>query len=280
MAGRLALCAVFLLQLAGCSRVETPKITPVTAKYRIATDGETLALMRALTDAYTAAHPTVTFTVEEDNAKTAADAVYARSVDLAAVSLLPPKTADRAAPWVADLAMEGVGVIVNPANPLDNLSTQELRDVFAGVRSRWSDVGVVGLGDIDVGVREDGDGTRVTFDQHVMESAKLGLSDIVLPSIEVAMNFVAYQPAAIAYVPSARITSTVSPIVKVIGIAGQKPTAAAIAAGSYPLTQMLNLIALSEPQGELRNFVAWALGPEGQAIVIQMNYVGVTQGQR
>ncbi len=275
-----ALCVALALQAAGCSRVETPKITPVTAKYRIAADGATLTLMRALTDAYTAKHPTVTFTVAEDNAQTAADAIYSRSADLASVSLLPPRTADRPAPWIADLASEGVSIIVNPANPLENLSTQELRDIFAGVRSRWSDLGVMGLGDIDVGVREDGDGTRALFDQRVMESTKLALSDIVLPSIEVTMNFVAYQPTAIAYVPSARITGTVMPIVKVVGIDGQKPTLDAIASGAYPLTHMLNLIALGEPQGELRQFVAWAVGPNGQAIVAKMNYVSPMRGKR
>ena len=272
-------CIVALL-LAGCSRVETPKVTPVVVKLRVDADAALFPLMRALTDAYTAGHPNVTFTVQSGNDETVTDAIYKREADMAAVSLLPAEVKGRANPWIADLAMDGVAVIVNPANPLDNLSLQDLRDIFSGTRNRWNDLGVVGLEDIEVAVREEGDGMRATFDSAVMGSAKLTLSAVVLPSVEVAMNFVAYQANAIAYVPSARITDTVTPPVKVLSVEGQQPTKSNIGSGAYRLSRTLNLIALSEPQGELRQFVAWILGPEGQAIVASLNYVEVAQATR
>jgi ABC-type phosphate transport system substrate-binding protein len=95
--------------------------------------------------------------------------------------------------------------------------------------------------------------------------------------VEVAMNFVSLQANAIAYVPTGRITSTVVPPVKVLGINGQLPTPANIASAAYPLGRMLNLIAPSEPQGELRLFVAWALDSEGQRIARDLNYVPAAQ---
>ena len=271
------LSAVMLLVLAGCSRVETPKVTPVIVKLQVAADSAALPLMRALTQAYTAGHPNVVFAVESGNAETVAEAVYTRQADLAAVSRLPPSVQGRETPWIADLAMDGVAVIVNPSNPVESLTLQDLRDIFAGARDRWSDFGVVGLEDIEVAVREEGDGTRSVFDNVVMGNTKLTLTAIVLPSIEVAMNFVAYQANAIAYVPSARITNTVSPAVKVIAIDGQLPARETITGSGYPLTRMLNMIALNEPQGELREFVAWVLEREGQAVVATMNYVPVNQ---
>jgi phosphate transport system substrate-binding protein len=264
---------------ASCSRVETPKVTPVITTLRVIGDGPTLPLLSALTTAYTDLHPTTVFNVKLANSQTSVDALYAGRADLAGVSLRLPNAPDRPPPWVSDLAIDGVVVIVNPANPIDNLSLGEVRELFAGVRTRWSDFGVVDFGDIDVGVREEGDGTRATFDDRVMDGAKLGLSCIILPSVEVAMNFVAYQTNAIAYVPRARITDTVAPAVKMIGIDGTLPNRANIASGAYRLSRTLNMVAPSEPQGELRQFVAWVLGKEGQTIVGQLNYVELTQVQ-
>jgi phosphate transport system substrate-binding protein len=274
------LCASLVIFVTACSYAETPKITPVTLKYRIAADTAALPLMQALTDAYSAAHPEIIFSVQSGNAQATTDRVYAGEADLAAVSQLLTKKEGRANPWVADLAMDGVAVIVNPANPIDSLTLQDLRDIYSGVHNRWSDYGVVGLEDIQVAVREEGDGTRATFDAQVMENAHLTLSAVVMPTVDVAMNFTSLEPTAIAYVPTGRITSTITPGVRIIGIDGQKPTPANIAGGSYPLTRMLNLIAPAEPQGALRLFVAWALGDEGQRIARELNYVPVAQAPR
>ena len=249
----------------------------MTVTLRVAADTATLPLMHSLTDAYTRIHPNILFAIQSGNAQAVADMVYTRQADIAAVSLLPPKAQGGADPWVADLAMDGVAVIVNPANPIDSLTTQELRDIFAGVHNRWSDFGVVGLNDIQVAVREEGDGTRATFDNQVMGNTRLTLSAIVLPSVDVAMNFVSLEANAIAYVPTARITSTVVPAVKVIGIEGQLPTPANITSGAYHLSRMLNLVAPGEPQGEMRQFVAWVLGSDGQSIARDLNYVEAAQ---
>ena len=277
--GRVFSALLILTMCVACSRVETPKVTPVITTVRVMADGPTLPLMKALTSAYTDAHPTTVFSVQSANSPSSIDTLYAGQADIAGVSVLPPNTQGRTAPWVSDLALDGVAVIGNPANPIDNLTTAEARDLFAGVRTRWSDFGVVGLGDIDVGVREEGDGTRDTFDDRVMDGVKLGLSCIILPSVEVAMNFVAYQTSAISYVPRARITETVAPAVKMIAIDGQAPTKESIASGAYRLSRMLSMVAVNEPTGELRQFVVWVLGKEGQAVVGQLNYVELVQVQ-
>jgi phosphate transport system substrate-binding protein len=266
--------------LASCARVETPKITPITVHLRLAADTAALTLMQALADAYSSQHPEVQFSVQSGNAETVADAIFSRQADLATVSVLPQQVRGRDIPWIADLALDGVAIVVNPANPVDSLSLQELRDIYSGVHNRWDDFGVAELGDIEAAVREEGDGTRTTFDNVVMGNTRLTLSAIVLPSVDVAMNFTAIQANAIAYVPSARITSTVSPAVKVVNVDGQPPTRESIANGTYRLSRMLNLMALEEPQGELRKFVTWILSREGQAVVASMNYVEVGQASR
>ncbi len=270
-----ALCcllAVLSFAAPGCGSAETPKVTPVIVTLRVAADVALEPLMQALTRAYAARHPHVIFTLTPASTPAAGEAVFSRRVDLAAVSVLPDRIAGRDAPWVADLATDGIAVIVNPANPLTNVSMQQLRDIYAGVYNQWDSLGAAGIGEMQVAVREAGDGARIFFDRAVMGNTRLTLNAVVLPSIEVVMNFVAYQADAIGYVPSARITDTVAPPVKVLAIDGRPLTNGALLDGSYLLSRPLYLIALSEPQGELRDFVAWILSAEGQRVVETANY--------
>ncbi len=272
------LIVLFAIILPGCAAGETPTMTPPPVNLRIAADAAVMPLVQALARTYTQRYPNanvrfaLTPTTSSDAAGSAADG----QADLGAVSTLPEGQAGSAGLWMADLAMDGVAVIVHAANPLTHLTTQQVRDIFAGAYSDWEALGAPGLGDMQVAVREDGDGARAIFDRVVMGGAPLGLDAVVLSSIDVAMNYVAYQPGAITYVPSSRITATVVPPVKVLSIDGKTPSPESVGGGAYPMSHMLYFIAPREPQGELRNFVAWAVGDEGQRVAAAANYASLT----
>lgn len=257
------------IALIACSRVETPKATPVTERFRLAADDATLPLMRALTDAYMELNPHVIFTLKSGNSAAVADMLNAGQVSLAATSHLPGAS-NRL--WMADLAMDGIAVIVHARHPLDRLSLRELRDLFGGVRNDWRDFGINDLGTVEVAVREGGDGARALFDRFVMGDQRLTLDALIMPSVETMVNYVALKPGAIGYVSSARIASTPQPAVKALTLDGQPLSMENVAAGVYPLSRTLSLVALAEPQGELRKFVAWALGPRGKEIAASLGY--------
>jgi phosphate transport system substrate-binding protein len=245
----------------------------VTERVRLAADDATLPLMRALVDAYMELNPHVILTLKSGNAGSTADLLTTRQVSLAAVSLLP-ETSNKL--WAADLAMDGVAIIVHARHPLDSLSLREARDIFGGVRNDWRDFGVDGLGSVEVAVREGGDGTRALFDRYVMGDQRLTLDALIMPSVETMMNYVALKPGAIGYVPSAWMGAlSPQPAVKALMLDGQALSADNVAGGRYPLSRTLSLIALAEPQGALRKFVAWALGPQGKEIAASLGYVVV-----
>lgn len=273
----LCFAPIGLSSTAGCSRVETPRPAPVrvtvTERVRLAADDATLPLMRALVDAYMELNPHVILTLKSGNAGSTADLLTTRQVSLAAVSLLP-ETSNKL--WAADLAMDGVAIIVHARHPLDSLSLREARDIFGGVRNDWRDFGVDGLGSVEVAVREGGDGTRALFDRYVMGDQRLTLDALIMPSVETMMNYVALKPGAIGYVPSAWMGAlSPQPAVKALMLDGQALSADNVAGGRYPLSRTLSLIALAEPQGALRKFVAWALGPQGKEIAASLGYVVV-----
>jgi phosphate transport system substrate-binding protein len=260
-----------LASVAGCSRVESPRPTPVAVRYHLVADPATLPLLRALANAYADANPHVTLTVESGNAAGVSERLHTGRAQLGAIAqVLDP--IDRPW-WLVDLAMDGVAVIVHPQNSLSALSTRDARDVFSGVRNQWAEYGVEGIGNIEVAVREDGDASRSVFDRTIMGDARLTLDALVMPSIETMLNYVALKPGAIGYAPAASVTR--HPVAKALALEGQMPTPENVASGAYPLVRTLHLIAASEPQGELRNFVAWALGPHGHEIAASLGYAVV-----
>ena len=276
--GRLISLAISLA-LAGCARAATqtpvPVLPPALEHYRLIADDAAEMLLRSLAREYSRqANPYAHFTIEVASPALFAERLRAGQVVLGATSLLPPAPAGLRW-WLADLALDGVVIIVHPANPITTLTSRDLQDIFAGVRNRWADYGQEALGDNEVAVREEGNGARVLFDQTVMGLQRLTFDALIMPSSETMLNFVALRTGAIGYAPLASLIATdAAPQTKVraLAIDGVTPEASRFLSGDYPLTRSLYLIAFSEPQGELRNFVVWALGPEGRAVAQSLGY--------
>jgi phosphate transport system substrate-binding protein len=269
----LSLLALAVLALAACNRAESPKATPATERYRLVADEATLPLLRALADAYGEVNPYAQLTVEVAGQSRMSEALQSGQAAVAASSVMPAATAANAPWWRADLALDGVSVIVHSQNPVSGMTTRDVRDVFAGIRNQWEQLGAGGTGNIEVAVREDGDGSREVFEQTVMGDQRLTFDALVMPSIETMLNYVALKPGAIGYAPSASVAR--QPGVKAIPIDGKAATPATLGLGEYSLSRTLSLLATREPQGELRNFVAWALGPRGKSIAESLGYAAL-----
>ena len=119
----------------GCTRAETPMPTPAPVQIRVTSDAAALPLMRALTDAYAAAQPNTNFVLEWGNAPAVMEAMRLGRAQLGIVSVLPSTinqgTDNRNKLWFTDLATDSLVVIVNSQNKLNNLSTFELREIYA-----------------------------------------------------------------------------------------------------------------------------------------------------
>lgn len=262
------LFGLMALALAACNAPPaTPTPTPASIRIRMAADGDTAPLLSALTDAYYAVNPHVIFTVDVGNPAFVSDELQNGRVVLAATSL-PPADGSR---WLADLAMDGIAVIVHPQNTVAGITLQDARAIFSGERNNWQDYGVDGLGAIEVAVREEGDGGRRVFDDAVMGAQRLTLDAFIMPSVDTMLNYAMVKPNAIGYAPSSGVARQPRPV-KMLPINGAAPAPEAISNGEYPLSRTLSLMAMREPQGDLRDFVAWALGPAGRQIAAQQGY--------
>jgi len=82
------------------------------------------------------------------------------------------------------------------------------------------------------------------------------------------------------WAPASRLAGAGAPKVRALTLDGVPPSFEGVATGAYPVVRPVNLVALSEPSGELRQFVAWALSNEGQRVAANLGYVPANQMQR
>jgi phosphate transport system substrate-binding protein len=118
-------------------------------------------------------------------------------------------------------------------------------------------------GEVAVISRESGSGTRAHFEERVMDGRNVTVNAVIGASEQGVLDYIRSVTTSIGYVSSGYLTDTVN----AIAVEGVEISPATLTERRYPLSRPLLVITPEEPHGELRAFVAWVLGPQGQAIV-------------
>ena len=160
------------------------------------------------------------------------------------------------------IGSEGIVMAVNLENPVGNLTKSQLKDIFSGNITNWKEVGGPDA-KINLVVREEGSGTRSAFEDLVMNKTKVKADAIVQTSTESIKVAVKQDPNAIGYISLAHMT----PDVKAVTIDGVTPSIDTVKDGSYKLQRPFLFLTNGEPEGQVKEFIDWCLGPEGQEIV-------------
>lgn len=174
------------------------------------------------------------------------------------------------------IALDVLAIVVNPANPLKNLTLKQLRAIYTGKVTHWREVGGPDW-PIVVIVREESSGTRGAFDEIALQKQKLSA-----PGLKVAITAgdmaasVAANRAAIGYVGFGNL----EPNLKVIALNNVLPSPETARTGSYSLVRPLLLLTgpLSQPQADV--FVDFALSTAGQGIVEKKGWIPVQELKR
>jgi phosphate transport system substrate-binding protein len=183
-------------------------------------------------------------------------------------------------PYEIEIARDAIGVIVNPANPIEQLTIQQISDIYSGKITNWREVG----GDdrpIVLLSRESNSGTHVFFLEQVV---RLGQKDnktlfsqdtLLLPSSEGIIAEVRQNPNAIGYDGLGYITPEVKTLAIAPKAAGEyvKPSVASVNDGKYPIARPLFMYTPGAPAGDVKTYIDWITGPAGQQIVNQLGFV-------
>ncbi len=176
------------------------------------------------------------------------------------------------------IAKDAIAVVVHPDNPIDDLTMEQVKDLFEGTITNWSELGGNDQA-VAVICREDGSGTRAAFEEIVgleMDLGGIPVSSVVPTAIiqegtGAVKATTAAQEGGIGFVSLGYIDDTI----KAITIEGASPSVEDTLSGAYPISRPLLILTNGEVAPEVDAFINYILGSEGQAILEAENYVPV-----
>jgi len=181
------------------------------------------------------------------------------------------------------VALDGLAVVVNPNNPVSQLTVDQLAAIFTGKVTNWKEVGGKD-GKIVLLSREVNSGTHVYFKEHVLRRndpasrEEFAASALMLPSSQAIADEVATNPAAIGYYGMGYISKKQ----KALNIAKDEksvfeaPTIENVVNGKYPISRPLFLYTNGTPTGLVKQFVDFTLSKDGQEIVLKTDFVPIS----
>ena len=180
------------------------------------------------------------------------------------------------------VGLDGLAVLINKDNPINNLSIEQLRDIFMAKITNWKDVGgedrpIVLLS------RESNSGTHMFFKETVIRLGDINSKDefspksLLMPSSQAIVDEIYQNPNAIGYAGIGFMNNQT----KAVSVSAQNskeyfyPTIENVMNGKYPISRPLYLYTNGEPKGIVKDFIDYALSKEGQEVVVETSFVPI-----
>ena len=249
----IALIAVLALALlAGCGSSAAPAATtapaadsaapateaPAELSGTVATDGSTSMekVIGALGEAFMEQNKGVTFTYNPTGSGSGITAVGEGRCDIGLSSRALKDDEKASGLKETILALDGIAVIVNPANPVSDLDVETIAKIYTGEITNWKEVGGNDAEIVLIG-REAGSGTRDGFESitDTKDSCKYRQE---LTSTGDVITTVSTNPDAIGYASLAALKDNV----KALTVGGIAPTEDTVKDGSYVIQRPFVLV--------------------------------------
>jgi phosphate transport system substrate-binding protein len=174
--------------------------------------------------------------------------------------------------YAVTIAKDAIAIIVHPSSPIEDLPLDKIREVFSGKIANWK-----GLGgpdhSIDVVTREEGSGTRESFQKFVMGKEDISLGALVQDSNGAVRQVLSSDPNAIGYISLGLVNDQV----KALKITGVQPNLANVNNGKYALVRPFLFVFNEEPTGETKSFLEFVLSPPAQKLLLKEGLVPVVE---
>jgi len=281
----LCLCCL----VTGCSASSAQPTSDIPSIYIQNKGSDTIVnLALAWAERYQTVRPEVRISVTGGGSGTGITSLINGTVDIANASRaikseeISAAEANGIEPVEHVIARDAIAVIVNPENPVSNLTLDQISQIYRGDISNWQEVGgedrpIVRLS------RETNSGTHVYFLEAVVrlgnknDKALFSPLTLLLPSSEGIISEVRDNPNAIGYDGLGYVT----PDVKVIGISSGlgkpyvKPSVETVNDKSYPIARDLYMYSKKGADQTILDYLQWILTPEAQQIVLNLGFVPI-----
>lgn len=168
------------------------------------------------------------------------------------------------------IAMDGIVVIVNPANPIKGLSKKQVEQIFTGEIDNWKKVG--GSDEKIVAVsRDSSSGTFEAFGAMAIEGKKVRQDALMQASNKAVADVISKTTGAIGYVGIGYLSDDIK-AVPIGGITASKDT---VLSKKYPYSRALYMYTNGSAKGLGKDFIDFVLSPDGQKIVEDQGFVAL-----
>jgi len=292
---RLFSAILLIVFLAGCSSQSevqegsSDNSTSQAEAYIQNTGSDTIVnLALAWAEKYQTLHPEVRVSVSGGGTGTGIAALINETVDIANASRqikeeeIEQANENNVDPREFIIAGDAIAVIVNPSNPVSELTLQQISDIYSGKINNWREIGGEDRPIVRVS-RETNSGTHVYFLENVLRLGQkenktlFATNTLLLPSSQGIVSEISDNPNAIGYDGLGYVT----PDLKVIAVAkaaGEPyilPSIETVNDGTYPIARDLFMYTAGEPTGAVKNYLDWIQTSDAQAIVSELGFVPV-----
>jgi phosphate transport system substrate-binding protein len=167
-------------------------------------------------------------------------------------------------------AIDGVAVIVNPANKVRALTRQQVMDIYAGRITNWKDVGGVDK-QVNLYTRDEASGTREVFWNQALKKGEIATNANFSVSNGAMKAAISQDPFAIGYVSVGHIDESVA----AVAFDGVVPSRETVKNGKYPIARGLYSCTKGAPGGLTKKFLDYFFTAEGQQIVAEQGFITV-----
>ena len=232
-------CAAALL-LTGCGNTNEPQADPQPSELSgsVSTDGSTSMqkVINTLGEAFMNENKSITFTYNPTGSGSGIKAVQEGRCDIGLSSRALKAEEKKAGLKETVLAYDGIAIIVNPENPVKDLTIEQIADIYTGKITNWKELGGNDAEIVLIG-REAGSGTRDGFET-ITGTADACQYRQELTSTGDVITTVAQNPDAIGYASLASIKDTV----KALSVNGVVPSEETVKDGSYAIQRPFVLV--------------------------------------
>jgi phosphate transport system substrate-binding protein len=264
-------------------------LQPVISAYIQNKGSDTIVnLALAWAEKYQAEYPDVSISVTGGGSGTGIAALLNKTVDIANASRqmqaeeITQAKAKGFDPIEFVVARDAIAVIVNPTNPVDRLTMQQISYIYSGVFNNWSQVGgqdrpIVRLS------REVNSGTHVYFRDTVVRlgdknnKTLFATDTLLLPSSEGIISEVRQNPNAIGYDGLGYVPLDLKKVAVAKNAASPYvlPSISTVNDNSYPVARDLYMYTAGQPTGAVKNYLDWIVSAEAQTIVANLGFVPI-----
>ena len=253
------LCISMFMILSACDSRNSED----TASFVIAGSTSVQPYVEVLVEYYTHLHPSNLIDVQGGGSSAGIQAVESFTAQIGMSSRDLRETEEYL--WNERIAKDGLAIIVNPGNPVSDLTLEQIRGIYMAKYVNWSELGGNDAR-IHIITREEGSGTRSAFEDLVMDEHRITPRAIVQDSNGAVRQLVTDDPNSIGFISLGLVEVGQKPV-KALRIDGVAATRNNVLNGDYALFRSFIFVSMEQPTGVVMEFIEFIRSQEGQRIM-------------